>query len=87
MLVCKIKNTLVALLLLVTVIMALTLHSLLPPTPVAHYGVWQLHLTPVQNPIKLKAELKLAQESAKFKYDTHWAPAPIFKIGDLVMLS
>ncbi len=36
---------------------------------------------------ELKAKLKLAQETAKLKYDHYQAPAPTFNIGDLVMLS
>ncbi len=36
---------------------------------------------------ELQAELKLAQETAKRKYDVHCAQAPNFTPGDLVMLS
>ncbi len=32
------------------------------------------------------AELKLAQESSKLKYDVHRAPAPTFNMWDMVML-
>ncbi len=36
---------------------------------------------------ELQAELKIAQQTAKRKYDKHCAPALSFKPGDLVMLS
>ncbi len=36
---------------------------------------------------ELQAELKIAQDTAKRKYDKHRALAPSFKTGDLVMLS
>ena len=36
---------------------------------------------------ELQAELKLAQESTKLKFNSHRSPAPTFAPGDLVMLS
>ena len=43
------------------------------------------HLSIIRS--ELMAKLKLVQESAKLKYDTHRAVAPTFDMGDLVMLS
>jgi len=36
---------------------------------------------------ELQAKLKIAQDTAKRKYDKHHTTAPSFKTGDLVMLS
>ncbi len=57
------------------------LHQLLTPAT----SDFLSHLSTIHS--ELMAELKLVQELAKLKYDAHWAPAPMFNNGNLVMLS